>query len=507
MGRAPCCDKVGLKKGPWTSEEDQILVTFIHNHGHSNWRALPKQAGLLRCGKSCRLRWINYLKPDIKRGNFSREEEDSIIQLHEMLGNRWSAIAARLPGRTDNEIKNVWHTHLKKRLKEYEPTKSSSRGKTSKKSRANNNNAAVPTTTTDSNTSGGNDSFPESSSIATSGSPQQSSTTTTTTTSDDYFSSGTEVSSSVELFPNSDTSLFGSPSLEYLPIIDETFWESSSSQEVALDTSEFDYIVEDNDQIVQFESFLREEDQEKEAGANASVREYELIDEIKNFLEQACRGIVSCADIITLATRDAIALAGGPVYNVPTGRLDGLISRASEVNLPGPASTVAQIRQTFRARGMTVRDMVLLVGGGHSIGVAHCNFFQDRLFNFQGTGAPDSTMDTTLLNELQGLCGFSSQVPNPTTFLDQNTSFVLDNEIYKQMKMNRGILQIDQELALDPLSSKIVSDFAADNGFFRRRFVDAIIKMGNLPGSGGEVRGNCRRINSATAQQSLLSSI
>ncbi|XP_021847644.2 peroxidase 44-like [Spinacia oleracea] len=246
---------------------------------------------------------------------------------------------------------------------------------------------------------------------------------------------------------------------------------------------------------------------EKEAGANASVREYELIDEIKNFLEQACRGIVSCADIITLATRDAIALAGGPVYNVPTGRLDGLISRASEVNLPGPASTVAQIRQTFRARGMTVRDMVLLVGGGHSIGVAHCNFFQDRLFNFQGTGAPDSTMDTTLLNELQGLCGFSSQVPNPTTFLDQNTSFVLDNEIYKQMKMNRGILQIDQELALDPLSSKIVSDFAADNGFFRRRFVDAIIKMGNLPGSGGEVRGNCRRINSATAQQSLLSSI
>ncbi|XP_021804622.1 transcription factor MYB30-like [Prunus avium] len=124
MVRAPCCEKMGLKKGPWTPEEDQILVFFIRKYGHGNWRALPKQAGLLRCGKSCRLRWINYLRPDIKRGNFTREEEEAIIKLHEMLGNRWSAIAARLPGRTDNEIKNVWHTHLKKRLKDQTSTSS-----------------------------------------------------------------------------------------------------------------------------------------------------------------------------------------------------------------------------------------------------------------------------------------------------------------------------------------------------------------------------------------------
>uniref|UniRef100_A0A0R0HNZ4 Uncharacterized protein n=1 Tax=Glycine max TaxID=3847 RepID=A0A0R0HNZ4_SOYBN len=106
MGRAPCCEKMGLKKGLWTQEEDLILIHHINTHGHKNWRALPKQAGLLRCGKSCRLRWINYLKPDIKRGNFTREEEDMVIQLHETLGNRWSAIAAKFPGRTDNEIKN-----------------------------------------------------------------------------------------------------------------------------------------------------------------------------------------------------------------------------------------------------------------------------------------------------------------------------------------------------------------------------------------------------------------
>ncbi|XP_072952050.1 transcription factor MYB102-like [Typha angustifolia] len=116
MGRAPCCDKNGLKKGPWTQEEDEKLISYIRKHGQGNWRNLPKNAGLARCGKSCRLRWTNYLRPDIKRGMFSVEEETTIIQLHSILGNKWSAIAAQLPGRTDNEIKNYWNTHIRKKL-------------------------------------------------------------------------------------------------------------------------------------------------------------------------------------------------------------------------------------------------------------------------------------------------------------------------------------------------------------------------------------------------------
>ncbi|GMI78904.1 myb domain protein 9 [Hibiscus trionum] len=117
MGRLPSNNgENGLKKGPWLPEEDRILIDYIQTHGHGSWRALPKLAGLNRCGKSCRLRWNNYLRPDIKRGRFSEEEEQTIINLHAALGNKWSAMASHLPGRTDNEIKNFWNTHLKKKL-------------------------------------------------------------------------------------------------------------------------------------------------------------------------------------------------------------------------------------------------------------------------------------------------------------------------------------------------------------------------------------------------------
>ncbi|KAE9599685.1 putative transcription factor MYB-HB-like family [Lupinus albus] len=117
MGRPPCCDIVGIKKGPWTPEEDIILVSYIQEHGPGNWRSVPTNTGLSRCSKSCRLRWTNYLRPGIKRGNFTPHEEGMIIHLQALLGNKWAAIASYLPQRTDNDIKNYWNTHLKKKLK------------------------------------------------------------------------------------------------------------------------------------------------------------------------------------------------------------------------------------------------------------------------------------------------------------------------------------------------------------------------------------------------------
>ncbi|KAL5706464.1 Myb-related protein [Ranunculus cassubicifolius] len=116
MGRSPCCEKAHTNKGAWTKEEDDRLIAHIRAHGEGCWRSLPKAAGLLRCGKSCRLRWINYLRPDLKRGNFTEDEDELIIKLHSLLGNKWSLIAGRLPGRTDNEIKNYWNTHIRRKL-------------------------------------------------------------------------------------------------------------------------------------------------------------------------------------------------------------------------------------------------------------------------------------------------------------------------------------------------------------------------------------------------------
>ncbi|KAG2718000.1 hypothetical protein I3760_03G200800 [Carya illinoinensis] len=111
MGERPCCIKEGLNRGAWSAREDNILINYIKAHGEGKWRDVPERAGLKRCGKSCRLRWLNYLRPNIKRGNIFVEEEELIIRMH-----KWSLIAGRIPGRTDNEIKNYWNTHLSRRI-------------------------------------------------------------------------------------------------------------------------------------------------------------------------------------------------------------------------------------------------------------------------------------------------------------------------------------------------------------------------------------------------------
>ncbi|KAK9079623.1 hypothetical protein SSX86_001296 [Deinandra increscens subsp. villosa] len=118
MGQHSCCNQQKVKRGLWSPEEDEKLIRFITTHGYGCWSEVPEKAvsGLQRCGKSCRLRWINYLRPDIRRGKFTPDEEKLIINLHNVVGNKWAHIASHLPGRTDNEIKNYWNSWIKKKI-------------------------------------------------------------------------------------------------------------------------------------------------------------------------------------------------------------------------------------------------------------------------------------------------------------------------------------------------------------------------------------------------------
>ncbi|KAJ8771710.1 hypothetical protein K2173_026887 [Erythroxylum novogranatense] len=233
---------------------------------------------------------------------------------------------------------------------------------------------------------------------------------------------------------------------------------------------------------------------EKDAGPNQTVREFKLIDDIKKALEAACPNTVSCADIIALATRDAVALAQGPNYTVPTGRRDGLFSNMQEVNLPGPSSSVSDSFKIFRDKGLTLNEMVTLLGA-HTVGVSHCSFFADRL----GSGSSGPSMDPTLASKLNNVCSSSSG--DPTVFLDQNTPFVFDNMYYNQLQLKRGILQIDQALASDRSTARIVAGFATNGSGFSKTFSSAIVKMGSievLVGNAGQIRRNCRALNIKT---------
>ncbi|XP_038905628.1 transcription factor MYB2-like [Benincasa hispida] len=107
-----------VKKGPWTAEEDSLLYNYVTVHGEGHWNSVARSTGLKRTGKSCRLRWLNYLRPNLRRGNITLQEQLLILQLHSRWGNRWSKIVEFLPGRTDNEIKNYWRTRVQKQAKQ-----------------------------------------------------------------------------------------------------------------------------------------------------------------------------------------------------------------------------------------------------------------------------------------------------------------------------------------------------------------------------------------------------
>ncbi|KAI3962146.1 hypothetical protein MKW98_005777 [Papaver atlanticum] len=240
---------------------------------------------------------------------------------------------------------------------------------------------------------------------------------------------------------------------------------------------------------------------EKKAVANLNVRGFEIIDKAKTALEQACPGIVSCADIIAMATRDAVALSGGSVarYEVETGRRDGLTSEQANVDLPRPQIPVSNAIEFFVNKGLSDTDMIVLLGA-HTVGVAHCNFFRNRLWNFGGTGSADPTMDPVLVETLKSQCPESANNDGDVVNLDQNpsSSNVVDNSFYQQIRLNRGILEIDQKLALDPSTTAVVATMANDGVTFLNLFGKSMVKMGGigvLTGTDGQIRLKCSSAN------------
>ncbi|KAM3397814.1 lignin-forming anionic peroxidase [Capsicum galapagoense] len=239
---------------------------------------------------------------------------------------------------------------------------------------------------------------------------------------------------------------------------------------------------------------------EKDANPNVGIGGSDIVDEIKTALENVCPGVVSCADILALASEIGVVLAGGPSWLVPLGRRDGLTANRSGANtdIPSPTETLDVMIPQFTRKGLGLTDLVAL-SGAHTFGRARCRTFNQRLFNFNGTGRPDPTLDPNYLQTLRRLC---PQGGNGGTFanLDKSTPDQFDNHYFTNLKNHQGLLQTDQELFSTSGSSTIgiVNNYANNQYKFFDDFVCSMIKLGNvgvLTGTKGEIRKDCKRVN------------
>lgn len=251
-------------------------------------------------------------------------------------------------------------------------------------------------------------------------------------------------------------------------------------------------LLDDSDSIVS----------EKNAGPNRnSLRRFEVIDEIKAKLEEACPETVSCADILALAARGSTVLSGGPYWELPLGRKDSKTAniKLANTSIPAPNLNIQKLFNSFKQQGLDENDLVAL-SGGHTIGMARCSTFKQRLYNLNRKNQPDLTLERTYSNELRSICPPSGG-DNRTSPLDYASPNRFDNIYYKLILGGRGLLATDQVLLNGNVGNimNLVKTFAEDEGLFFNQFAQSMVNMGNinpLLGSNGEVRKDCRRVNS-----------
>ncbi|KAI3825369.1 hypothetical protein L1987_06852 [Smallanthus sonchifolius] len=230
---------------------------------------------------------------------------------------------------------------------------------------------------------------------------------------------------------------------------------------------------------------------EKDSPANLSLRGYKVIDDAKQ-LENMCPGVVSCADIVAMAARDAVFFAGGPVYDIPKGRKDGTRSKIEDTrNLPSPFFNSSELIKMFGQKGFTAPEMVAL-SGGHTLGVARCSAFKNRLKNFDSTNDVDPSMDTQFMKTLAKTCNAGDDAEQPF----DSTRNMFDNAYYNMLQRKSELLTSDQTLMADPKTRPIVNGYAMNQAMFFFDFQRAMVKMGQLDvKETGQVHQNCHKIN------------
>ncbi|KAL5727305.1 peroxidase [Ranunculus cassubicifolius] len=232
---------------------------------------------------------------------------------------------------------------------------------------------------------------------------------------------------------------------------------------------------------------------EKDGPPNISLHAFYVIDNAKKAIESVCPGVVSCADILALAARDAVTLTGGPTWNVPKGRKDGRVSKATETRgLPAPTFNISQLQQSFSQRGLSMKDLVAL-SGGHTLGFSHCSSFQNRIHNFSPKSDIDPTLSPSFAASLKNVCPSHNKAKNAGATMDPSTA-TFDNTYFKLLLQGKSLFSSDEALLTTPKTKALVSKFASSQQAFADAFVKSMIKMGSING-GQEVRLDCKVVN------------
>ncbi|KAI4301332.1 hypothetical protein L6164_034620 [Bauhinia variegata] len=239
---------------------------------------------------------------------------------------------------------------------------------------------------------------------------------------------------------------------------------------------------------------------EKDALINLNLASFDVIDEIKAAIEKACPGIVSCADILALAARDAVSLQyKRSLWVVLTGRRDGRVSLVAEppINLPTPGMNFTQLKQNFATKGLGVKDLTVL-SGGHTIGIGHCFLFRGRLYNFTGRGDQDPSLDPTYAAFLKTQCPNNNNDFNSSVEMDPRSSTNFDTHYYSNLLHKKGLFTSDAALLTNNHAKRTVKQMLKTRRFFKA-FAKSMKKMGRigvLTGTAGEIRKQCWVVNS-----------